>query len=43
MYRNNLKIAIVDDSKTSIEYITLLLKRLNLNNIVSFQNPIKMF
>jgi len=39
--RKNLKIAIVDDSKASIEYIKLLLKKLNLTNVTTFQNPIE--
>jgi DNA-binding NarL/FixJ family response regulator len=41
MDRNKLKIAIVDDSNTSINYLKLLLKKLDLNNIVTFQNPVK--
>jgi DNA-binding NtrC family response regulator len=41
MDKNRLKIAIVDDSNTSINYLKLLLKRLNLTNVISFQNPIE--
>jgi FixJ family two-component response regulator/anti-sigma regulatory factor (Ser/Thr protein kinase)/serine/threonine protein phosphatase PrpC len=39
MDRKRLKIAIVDDSKTSISYIKLLLKKLDLDNIIVFQSP----
>ena len=41
MDRKNLKIAIVDDSKSSIHYIELLLKKLNLTNVIAFNNPIE--
>jgi len=39
--RKDLKIAIVDDSKSSIDYIKLLLKKLNLINVVSFKSPLE--
>ena len=41
MDRKDLKIVIVDDSKTSISYISLLLKKMNLENIEYFTDPYK--
>jgi len=41
MHRTKFKIAIVDDSKTAINYIKFFLKKLGLNNIVIFQSPVK--
>jgi CheY-like chemotaxis protein len=41
MDKRELKIAIVDDSKISIEYIKLLLKKVELTNVVIFTNPVE--